>query len=48
VARSASDDALLDATERLGVAHKQQRQLTSELACVAGLVQERLIDRTVV
>ena len=48
VARSASDDALLDATERLGVAHKQQRQLTSELACVAGLVQERLTDRTVV
>jgi hypothetical protein len=29
-------------------AHEQQRQLTSALACVAGLVQERLIDRTVI
>ena len=48
VARSASDVVLLDATERLGLAHDQQRQLTSELACVAGLVQDRLIERKAV
>ena len=48
VARSASDVMLLDATERLGVAHDQQRQLTSELACVAGLVQDRLVERKAV
>ena len=48
VARSASDVVLLDATERLGVAHVQQRQLTSELACVAGLVQDRLVERKAV
>ena len=48
VARSASDVVLLDATERLGVAHDQQRQLTSELACVAGLVQDRLVERKAV
>ncbi|HBR61373.1 MAG TPA: response regulator [Rhodobacteraceae bacterium] len=48
VARSASDAALLDATERLGAAHAQQRQLTLELACVAGLVQDRLVARTAI
>ena len=48
MARSASDVVLLDATERLGVAHVEQRQLTSELACVAGLVQDRLVERKAV
>ena len=48
VARSASDAALLDATERLGAAHAQQRKLTLELACVAGLVQDRLVARTAI
>ena len=48
VARSASDEVLLDATDRLGVAHDQQRQLTSKLACVAGLVQDRLVERKAV
>ena len=48
VARSAYDVVLLNAIERLGVAHDQQRQLTSKLVCLAGLVQDRLVERKAV
>ena len=47
MARSASDAALLKATEKLDTAHRRQQQLTSYLAQPDDLIQARLAQRWV-